>query len=52
MKNETAFAATDSTEAKQAWTAPTLTTLSLPLDTLAMGANGMDGGGTAGTTQT
>lgn len=47
MKNETAFAATDSTEAKQAWTAPTLTTLSLPLDTFASPTFGMDGGSKA-----
>ncbi len=36
---------------KQVWTAPTLTTLSLPLGTLATGNNGSDGGVMASTTR-
>ena len=52
MKTEITSAAIQNSEAKQAWTAPTLTTLSLPLETHAMTANGGDGGATAGNTLT
>ncbi len=52
MKTEITSAAIQNTEAKQAWTAPTLTTLSLPLETHATGNTGMDGGMVAGTTMT
>lgn len=45
MKNENTFAAAGSTDTKQAWTAPTLTNLSLALETAAMSSfPGMDGG--------
>ena len=46
MKTEITSAAIQNSEAKQAWTAPTLTTLSLPLETHGNANNGGDGGGT------
>lgn len=45
MKIETTSPVVQNTEAKQAWSAPTLTTLAVSLDTLAMAAPGGDGGG-------
>ncbi len=52
MKTEITSAAIQNTEAKQAWTAPTLTTLSLPLETHADVLNGGDAGVLAGFTET
>ncbi len=46
MKTETTFAAAETIAPKQAWTEPTLTTLSLPLETHLMGSMGGDGGAT------
>ena len=51
MKTEITSAAIQNTEAKLAWTEPTLTTLSLPLETHAIPTNGADGMG-AGTNLT
>ena len=52
MKTEITSAAIQNSEAKQAWTAPTLTTLSLSLETHGNAATGMDGGTMAGTVLT
>ena len=52
MKTEITSAAIQNSEAKQAWTAPTLTTLSLTLETHAQGNTGADAGMVAGTTMT
>ncbi len=43
MNTTTASASVENTESKQVWTAPTLTTLSLPLGTLSNAATGADG---------
>lgn len=48
MKNETTSVASEINETKQVWAAPTLTMLSLPLDTLAMSVMGGDGSGNNG----
>ena len=50
MKTENTSAVIQNTEAKQAWTAPTLTTLSLPLETHGAVAMGADAGTMAGST--
>ena len=52
MKTEITSAAIQNSEAKQAWTAPTLTTLSLPLETHGAVAMGADAGTMAGSTMT
>jgi hypothetical protein len=44
MNTETTSAAVETTAAKQAWAEPTLSTLALSLETLALFNNGMDGG--------
>ena len=44
MKNETISVVAANTEAKLAWTAPSLTALSVSCQTLAMAVSGMDGG--------
>lgn len=43
MKTEITSAAIQNSEAKQAWTAPTLTTLAVSLDTHGASATGGDG---------
>lgn len=43
MKTENTSAAVENTESKQAWSAPTLTTLAVSLDTLSMATAGGDG---------
>ena len=43
MKTENKNTTVENAASKQAWTEPTLTTLSLPLDTNAGAANGGDG---------
>ena len=43
MKTENTSAAIQNSEAKQAWTAPTLTTLAVSLETNAAGMTGGDG---------
>ena len=45
MKTENTSAVIQNTEAKQAWTAPTLTTLAVSPETLANALTGGDSGG-------